>query len=56
VQTKTTDLGKGQGGHLNLQEENTTNFNSISTDNKYCQSVNNENPDYSIILTLPLSA
>jgi hypothetical protein len=36
---------KGQGGYFNLQDENTTDFNSISTNDMYRQSVNNENPD-----------
>jgi hypothetical protein len=38
-----TNLAKGQYGYFNLQAENTTDFNSISTDDMDCQSVNNEN-------------
>jgi hypothetical protein len=44
VQTIITDLAQNQGGYFNKQEENTTNFNSISTDHMDCQSANNENP------------
>jgi hypothetical protein len=32
VPTKTADFAKGQGGYLNLQTENTTHFNNISSD------------------------
>jgi hypothetical protein len=44
VPSKITNLAKDQGGYFNLQAENTTNFNSISTNGKDHQSVNNENP------------
>jgi hypothetical protein len=44
VPTKTTDLAKGQVGYFNLLAENTSDFNSISTDDMDLQSVNNENP------------
>jgi hypothetical protein len=43
VPSKTTDLAKGQGGYFNLQAENTSDFNSISTVDMDLQSVNNEN-------------
>jgi hypothetical protein len=39
VPTKTTHLANGQEGYLNLQAENTTDFNSISTDDMNRQSV-----------------
>jgi hypothetical protein len=44
VPMKTANLAKGQGEYLNLQAKNTTDLNSISTDDMDCQSVNNENP------------
>jgi hypothetical protein len=42
---KTTDFAEGQGRYFNVQDENTTDFNSILTHGLNCQSVNNENPD-----------
>jgi hypothetical protein len=39
---KTTSLAKGQRGYFNLQAENTTDLNSISTDDMDRQSINNE--------------
>jgi hypothetical protein len=39
---KTTDLAKGQRGYFNLQAENSTDFNSISTDDMDRPFVNNE--------------
>jgi hypothetical protein len=42
---KTTDFTKGQGWYLNIQAENTTDFNSILADGLDRQSVNNENPE-----------
>jgi hypothetical protein len=41
VPTKTTGLAKGQGRYFNVQAENATDFNSISTDDTDCHSVNN---------------
>jgi hypothetical protein len=41
--TKTTDFTKGQGEYCDIQAENTTDFNSISTDDMDLQSVNKEN-------------
>jgi hypothetical protein len=38
-QQKTTDMAKGQEGYFNLQTGNTTNHNSISTDDMDRQSV-----------------
>jgi hypothetical protein len=35
---KTTELTKGQWGYLNLQTENTNDFNSILSDDKNRQS------------------
>jgi hypothetical protein len=43
VPTKTTYWTNGQGGHFNLQAENTTNFNTISNNHMDQQTVNNEN-------------
>jgi hypothetical protein len=40
---KTTDFAEGQGWYFNVEDENTTDFNSIFTDGLNCQSVNNEN-------------
>jgi hypothetical protein len=40
---KTTHLTKGQGGYFNLQAQNTTYLNSISTNDMHHQSVINEN-------------
>jgi hypothetical protein len=39
VPTTTTDLSKGQEGYCNRQAENTTDFNSFSTDNMAGKSV-----------------
>jgi hypothetical protein len=44
VTTKTTNLAKGQGGYFNTQAENTTDFNSIFTDDMDRQSFDNVNP------------
>jgi hypothetical protein len=41
---KSDNLAKGQEGYLNLQVENTINFNSILTDDMDRQSVHNESP------------
>jgi hypothetical protein len=38
---KNNRLDNGQGRYFNLQAENTTDFNSISTHDMDCQSVNN---------------
>jgi hypothetical protein len=46
VPTQTTDLSKGQGRYFNVLAENTTDFNSISTNDIDRQSVDNENPKY----------
>jgi hypothetical protein len=42
VPAKTTILDNGQEGYFSLQTENTTDVNSISTDDMNCQYVNNE--------------
>jgi hypothetical protein len=42
VPLKTTDLGKSQRRYFNLQTKNTSDFNSISTNDMDRQSVNNE--------------
>jgi hypothetical protein len=44
VATKTNNLTMRQGGHYDLQAENTTNYNSISTDDMVHQSADYENP------------
>jgi hypothetical protein len=46
VLTKSIKLPKGQGQYFILQAENTTNFNSIFTNDMGPQSVNKENPVY----------
>jgi hypothetical protein len=40
---KVTDFAKGQEEHFDLEADNTTDFNSISTNDIDGQSVNNEN-------------
>jgi hypothetical protein len=44
VPLRTTDLAKVQGRYFNLQAENITHFNNISSDDMYPQSVNNDKP------------